>query len=200
MSLDGRRCFFWVLSGLLLAGLSSASGFGQQVVQRGALGRPGQVMDETQQWTTPLLVASDADVEIYIPDVSTTEWLSHNYSDYMSKGQYVLSMFTFYKTPKACRKNQTEWGYGDVAHLEACNDISYRVRETTVDMGQKMVTLVMAAMIGQNGDVVGSSLQQQQVTRNWSDLDANTQVALKKVNALVAEQMKIYDHKMQTLH
>ena len=193
---EGRILSFTLL---LLTGLFPASGFGQQVVQRGALGRPGQVLDETQQWSTPLLVASDHDVELYIPDVSNSEWLKRNYSDFIDKGQYVLSMFTFYRTPRACRANQIGWGNGDAAHLEACNDIGYRLRQAVVDTNQRTVTLMMAAMIGQDGEIVPSSIQHQSVTRTWTELDANTQAALKKANGLVAEQMRRYDRKVKNV-
>src|ERR1700761_7784601 len=153
---------------LLMAGLSSA--LGQQVVQRGTLGAPASVMDETQQWTAPVLLAEDSDVGIYVPDVSSPEWLKRNYAGFMDKGQYVISMFTFYKTPRACRANQIGWGNADAAHLDACtNDITYRVREATVDTNQKTVTLIMAAMVGQDGQIVPSSVQQQAVTRLWSE-------------------------------
>jgi hypothetical protein len=201
MDLCGRRALRFFAAFLLLAGFSSALGFGQQVVQRGALGRPGQVMDETQQWSTPLLVAYDNDVEVYIPDLTSPEWLKKNYTGFMDKGQYVVSMFTFYKTPRACRANQIGWGNADAEHLDACSsDIAYRVREATVDTNQKTVTLIMAAMVGQDGQIVPSSMQQQSITRLWTDLDANTQAALKKATAMVTEQMAIYDRRMRNAH
>jgi hypothetical protein len=70
----------------------------QQVVQRGALGTPSQMLDETGEWTTPLLVARDSDVEVYIPDVSNPEWLKRNYPDFWNKYQYVMTFLTFYRT------------------------------------------------------------------------------------------------------
>jgi hypothetical protein len=195
-----RRGLVVFLSAVLLVGLFQASGFGQQVVQRGALGRPSQVMDETQQWTTPLLVSSDHDVEIYIPDVTSTEWLKRNYADFMNTGQYVVSMFTFYRTTKACRANQIGWGNGDYAHLDACNDISYRLRQGRVDTNQKTVTLMMAGMIGQDGQIEPESVQDQPITRTWADLDANTKAALKKTTDLISAQMAVYDRKMKGVH
>jgi hypothetical protein len=200
MYLFGRQRLLFFVALWLLSGVFSVPGFGQQVVQRGALGRPGQVLDETQQWSTPLLVAADADVELYIPDLTGTEWLKRNYSDYMNKAQYVVSMVTFYKTTKACRKNQIGWGNGDAAHLNACNDIGYRVRQALIDTNQKAVTLIMAAMVDQNGEIVPSSIQQDSVMRTWADLDVTTREALKKTNALVAEQMRIYHRKLQPSH
>ena len=182
---------------LLLAGMCSAASMGQQVVQRGALGTPASVFDETQQWTTPLLVASDPDVEVYIPDVSNPEWLRLNYRDFEDKKQYVLSFFTFYKTPRACKANQIAWGNGDSEHLDACYDIGYRVRQATVDAHLKTVTLIMAAMVDQAGEIVPASMEHQPISRTWHQLDANSQQALEAATTMIATQMAIYDHKMR---
>lgn len=183
-----------------LAGLVPGAGFGQQLVQRGAFGKPAEVLDDTMQWSTPLLVASDHDVEVYIPDVTSTEWLQRNYTDFEEKDQYVISFFTFYRNPKACRANQIAWGHSDAAHLDACSDISYRVRQVSVDVHLKTVTLIMAAMIGEDGQVVPSSMERQPISRNWRELDANSQEALDKATALIAVQMKRYDRKVSGIH
>ncbi|MEZ2347782.1 hypothetical protein [Terriglobus sp. RCC_193] len=125
----------------------------QQVVQRGTFGHPGAVFDETEQWTTPLALAEDHDVVIYMPDTSTPQWLQRNYNSYLNKGTYILSLFTFYRTPAACRANQIAWGLGDAAHLNACLDIAYRVRRALIDPQSKSVTLEAAAMVDQNGNI-----------------------------------------------
>jgi hypothetical protein len=185
---------------VFMFGILAGAGLAQQVVQRGALGRPAEVLDETGQWTVPLLMSSDHDVEIYIPDVTNPDWLKRNYRDFQDKHQYVLTFFTFYRTTRACRANQIGWGYGDQQHLDACNDISYRVRQATVDAHLKTVTLIMAAMVGQDGQIVPSSVERQAISRTWSALDANTQEALQKATGLVTEQMRIYDRKVNGIH
>lgn len=186
-----------ISSAFCAMGASSHVALCQQIVERGPMGKPDQVLDETGQWTTPLLLTSDADVQIYIPDVTTNDWLSRNYPDYRDRGTYTLSMFTFYKTPAACRANQTNWGLGDTAHLNQCNSIGYRVRRAVIDFHAKSVTLEMAAMVGANGAIDPASVTTERVFRFWNQLDSNTQAALTKANALVAEQMKIYDQKMR---
>ena len=198
MNLGKNSCarHFSVLA-LLLGIWNVASG--QQVIQRGAFGKPVQVMDETNQWTTPLLVASDKDVEIYIPDLSSPEWLKLNYRDFYDHGYYTLSIFTFYMTPVACRQNQIAWGLGDEAHLQACINIGYRIRTGKIDPHQKSVTLLKAAMILDNGDLDPATVETPDAFRLWNQLDANTQAAIEKANAEIAVQMKIYDEKQQSL-
>ena len=180
----------------MMTGAMCASGVAQQVVQRGALGRPAQVLDQTGDWTTPLMLAGDKDVEIYLPDVSNPDWLRANYTDFVNKGQYVATLFTFYRTTTACQANQIGWGNGDQAHLDACVDIGYRVREATVDVNLKTVTLIYAAMVGQDGMIVPDSVMRQVVTRRWADLDANTRAALDKATVIVAKQMSRYDQRL----
>jgi hypothetical protein len=197
MDLRNRQTFeiFRIASLLLL--LFPALSIGQQVVQRGPFDKPTQVFDQTQQWTVPLLVSSDHDVEIYIPDVTAPAWLSSNYSDFQNRGTYTLSTFTLYKTVKACRANQVSWGMGDEAHLSACNDIGYRVRQITVDPNQKSVQLITAAMVDADGQIVPESVQESSVFRTWDQLDDTTQKAILKTDELVTRQMRIYDAKVR---
>jgi hypothetical protein len=187
---------------LLLAALlvSVPASPAQQIVQRGALGTPSQVLDETGQWTAPLLLAEDHDVSISMPDISTPQWLQRNYDSYVNKGTYVLTLFTFYRTPAACRANQVGWGLGDVAHLNACVDTGYRARRALIDPQSRSITLQAAVMVDQSGYVQPSTLRDDQVFRTWDQLDANTQLALKKADEFVTRQMKIYDARQQSLH
>lgn len=186
------------LCAALLVFLTSST-FAQQVVQRGTFGHPGAVFDETEQWTSPLSLAEDHDVIIYMPDTSTPQWLQRNYSNYLNKGTYVLSLFTFYRTPAACRANQIAWGLGDAAHLNACVDIAYRVRRALIDPVSKSITLEAAAMVDQNGNIQPATVQEDRVFRTWDQLDTNTQTALKKADELISAEMKIYDARQQSL-
>lgn len=172
----------------------------QQVVQRGPLGKPAQVLDDTGQWTTPLLVASDSDVQLYIPDVSSPDWLKKNYRDYIDRGAYIITMFTFYKSPAACRANQLGWGLGDKKHMDACMTIGYRIRKARIQPQGQSATLIEAAMVDQNGSIDPESIQTQSTFRTWNQLDPNTEAALRKTDAMVRQQMTVYDARMQGLH
>ncbi len=172
----------------------------QQVVERGAGGRPAQVLDETDQWTTPLLLVNDKDLQIYIPDVTSPDWLTRNYPDYHDRSFYTLSIFTFYKTPEACRANQTAWGLASGEDLNDCIAIGYRVRSVIIHPHERSVTLLKAAMVDLKGAILPASIKTDRVSRFWNQLDENSQTALKKADALVAEQMKIYDQKLQSAH
>jgi len=78
-------------------------------------------------------------------------------------------------------------------------DISYRVRQVNVDAHLKTATLIMAAMIGEDGQIVPSSMERQPISRNWHELDANSQEALDKATGLIADQIKRYDRKVNAV-
>jgi hypothetical protein len=198
MTLQTLEGSHYIRACLLLLCLLSTVAEGQQVIQRGAFGKPLQVLDDTGQWSTPLLVASDSDVQLYIPDVSNPDWLKKNYRDYIDRGTYVLTMFTFYKTPTACRANQVGWGLGDKEHLDACITIGYRIRKARIQPQGESATLLEAAMVDQNGSIDQNSIQTQETFRMWNQLDRNSEAALRKTDALVRQQMKIYDAKMES--
>jgi hypothetical protein len=132
-----------------------------------------------------------------MPDITNPSWLRRNYASYQNGGTYTISLFTFYKTPIACRNNQSGWGLADANHLNACDTTGYRVRRGAVDTQQKAVTLIMAAMIDQDGQLDPSSIETRSTFKYWYQVDANTQVALKMASAIIERRMKIYDEAMQ---
>lgn len=181
---------------LLLSGTALA----QQVVQRGAFGIPSAVLDSGGQWSAAVRIVQSHDVDLYIPDVSAPDWLRRHYQDFQERGQYEITMVTQYRTPRACRENQTGWGLADAAHLNACaTDIAYRIRTAVVDPNLKTVTLITAGMVDPDGNLDPSSVQDQHLVRRWAELDATTQSALQTTTALVAKQMAIYDRKLQSV-
>jgi hypothetical protein len=195
-ALTHQRCLVLSMAFVLLM-TSALSCAAQQLVQRGALGKPAQVLDETDNWTTPLLLVSDHDVEVYMPDVTSPEWLRRNYTSYENGGTYTISLFTLYKTPTACQANQVGWGLADANHLNACDSTGYRIRRGSVETQQKSITLIMAAMIDQDGQLDKNTIETRGAFRYWYQLDTNTQAALKVANALIQRRMKLYDEAMQ---
>ena len=119
---------------------------------------------------------------------------------FIDRGQYILTVFTRYRSPEACRANQIGWGLGDQAHLDACaTDIAYRVRSATVDINLKTVSLISAGMVDPDGNVDPASVQNIHPVRRWQELDPNTQKALEIATAEVTKQMARYDRRIQSL-
>ncbi len=189
-----------VLTGLALVGGLACQGRAQQVLQRGALGAPASVLDEARQWTAAIPVAASPQEDVFISDVSTTPWLARNYDDFAGRGVYSVTTFTQYKRPSACRRDLIRWGNGDTAHLNACVDIGYRLRQLRVDLTQKTVTLLFSSMLDQEGNLLQDQTPAQTGTRLWTEMDPFAQEMIGRMNKLVAENMRLYSRKMNSLH
>ena len=174
---------------------------GTQVVQRGSGGAPSYILDDTQQWSVPVLVAQTDGVDLYVQDTSDPQWLARNYRDFIDKHQYVITTVTQYKRPSACRASQVQWGNSDAASINACSlDIAYRIHQLRVDAHLKTISVKMAAMVGHDGQMDPGSVQDQGLERNWTDLPADVQEGLQKTTETVAKQMKVYDLRVQSVH
>jgi hypothetical protein len=174
---------------------------GTQVVQRGSGGAPSYILDDTQQWSVPVLVAQTEGVDLYVQDTSDPQWLARNYRDFIDKHQYVITTVTQYKRPSACRASQVQWGNSDAASINACSlDIAYRIHLLRVDAHLKTISVKMAAMVGHDGQMDPGSVQDQGLERNWTDLPADVQEGLQKTTETVAKQMKVYDARVQSVH
>ena len=117
----------------------------------------------------------------------------------MNRGSYPLTLFSLYRTTAACQQNQTGWGLGDREHLDACtNTGGYRVRRVRIDRDARSATLLMTAMLDPDGNADAVSTQDDGAFRTWDQLDSSTQLAIRKANTLVGEQMRRLDKRMQS--
>jgi len=179
----------WILPALLACCLSTVAS-AQQMIERGPFGKPVKVLDETQRWSIPILVYEDKDIELYIPDVTTSEWIQSHAGTFNEKGQYTLSLFAFYKTERVCRKNQIDSGLGDQNHLDACASIGYKSHLITVNTWQKNITVLSSAWVDKAGQVYPELPPQKPGTRPFNDLDQNLRDALKKTTEIVAKEIE----------
>ena len=179
----------------LLCGFASA----QQVVQRGALGFPSAVLDENAQWSAPVELLTNGDVSVFMPDVSNAMWLNANAERFLNTGQYTLTLITFYKTRRVCRADQVLMGFSDAAHIDACNDIRYRVRQIAVNTPQKTITLLMSGTADESGTLDPGSIVHESRTRGFKDLGEEALGALTKATDIIAKQSLAYDRRINNI-
>lgn len=179
----------------LLCGIASA----QQAVQRGALGFPSAVLDENAQWSSPVELLTNNDVSVFMPDVSNSIWLNANAERFLNTGEYTLTLVTFYKTRRVCRTDQVLAGFSDAAHIDACNDIRYRVRQIAVNTPQKTITLLMSGTADESGTIDSGSVQHETRTRGFKDLGDEALGALTKATDIIAKQSIAYDRRVNNI-
>lgn len=169
----------------------------QQIIQVGALNAPTQVFTQSGQWSTLLPILSNSDRDAFIEDPSNDAWLSHNAQSFLDRGQYTITLVSFYKTRRACREDQIRAGFSDAAHVNACESYRYRVSRIAVDSPQNSVTLLFSAMVFTGGTLDSSSVHRESNTRGFTELSADAQKALSDATKLVAKQSHIYAARQQ---
>jgi hypothetical protein len=169
----------------------------QQVVQTAALNVPYQVLTENDQWSSLLPILSAPDLDLFIEDVSNTAWLERNAEPFLDRGQYTVTLLSFYKTRRDCRADQVRAGFSDPAHINACDNYRYRIRRIAVDAPQNTVTLLFSAMVFTGGTLDPSSIHRETRTRGITELGPDAQKALTDATKIVAKQSRIYAARQQ---
>ena len=188
-----------LLGTMLVSGTVQNTASAQQVVQRGPLGYPSGLQDENGQWSAPVPLLDNADVALFMPDVSNVSWLDHNAENFLKTGQYTLTLLSFYKTRRVCRTDQVVSGFSDAAHIDACNVIRYRLRQVAVNAQQNTVTLLSSATADGSGTIDSSSVVTETRTRGIKELGAEAQAALSKATGIIAKQSLAYDRRVNNI-
>lgn len=164
----------------------------RQIVQAGALNVPAAVLTPDGQWSSLIPILSTSDRDVFIEDPSNDAWLAHNAESFLDRGQYTITLVSFYKTRRPCREDQVRAGLSDPGHVSACDSYRYRVSQIAVDAPQNNVTLRFSAMVFTGGALDSSSIYRESRTRGFSELSADAQKALSEATKLVAKQSRIY--------
>ena len=169
------------------------------VIETGALNIPTNVLTQDNQWSSLIPVLSNPDENLYIEDPSNDAWLARNAENFIDRGQYTITLVSFYKTRRACREDQIHAGFSDSAHIDACDAYRYRIRQIAVDAPENTLTLLFSAMVFTGGTLDSTSIVRETRTRGFNGLDADSQKALSDTTKLVAKQSRIYDARQRNL-
>jgi hypothetical protein len=171
----------------------------QQVIQTGALNVPTDVLTQDRQWSSLLPILSNPGLDLLIEDPSSDAWLARDAENFIDRGQYTITLVSFYKTRRPCREDQIRAGFSDAAHINACDTYRYRIRQIAVDTQQHTLSLLFSAMVFSGGTLDPTSIHRETRTRSSTDLDADAQKALADTTKLVATQSHIYDARQRNI-
>jgi hypothetical protein len=87
---------------LCLFGATPLSASAEPLVITGPFGVPIQVQDEFGNWSIPIKVYSDRDVEMFVPDITSIGWKSWHAERFRQEGVYVVQMLIFHKNSNYC--------------------------------------------------------------------------------------------------
>jgi Gram-negative bacterial TonB protein C-terminal len=138
---------------LLLLAFFPALFLSGPLVITGSDGVPTQVQDQSGNWSTPIKVYSDNDVEIFIPDMTTVGAKFQDEDLYSLEGIYRTQLTFFYKTDKMCLGQLTSSEKTNVANQEACRDMRYEADAIMVDTKTTMVQLATQIRTGADAQI-----------------------------------------------
>src|ERR1022692_371693 len=126
-------CMVLLTFGLWLPA-SPVTAFSQELLKPGPFGRPILVMDEAGNWSIPISVYSDSDLELFVPDITSPGWVQWQARQFRQKGTYVVSIFSFYKNDHLCRRERIHAGHKtDPKWLEPCAALRYQRKLALID-------------------------------------------------------------------
>jgi hypothetical protein len=130
---------------------TTVSAFGQEALKLGPFGKPILVMDESGNWSIPINLYSDSDVDVFIPDITTAGWISWHATQFRQTGIFLVSVFSFYKNDHLCRKNRIPVGHEtDPKLLEACAALRYQRKLVSIDTRGGTITVLEAIVMGRD--------------------------------------------------
>lgn len=168
-----------------------------QIIQPGALNVPASVFTDSGQWSTLLPIVSTPDLDVFIEDPSSDAWLARNAQPFLDRGQYTITVVSFYKIPHPCREDQIRAGFSDAADLDACNNDRYGVRRIFVDAPQNSVTVLFYALVATGGTLDPATVRRESRSRGFAELGPDAQKAISETTKLVAKQSYSYNLRQQ---
>jgi TonB family protein len=169
------------------------SAFGQELLKLDPAGRPIAVVDEGDNWSIPISLYSDSEVEIFAPNISTEGWISWHVKQFRETGQYGVYVYVFYKNDHLCRQEQIPADHKtDPKWLEACAALRYKQKLVEVDTRKNTVRVYSTVMM-QKGGVVNPLDQQifNQVLP-LAKFDYSHRQAFQRLSAIVTREMNAY--------
>jgi hypothetical protein len=193
----GRRAVKNVARLTILMVILGTSSFSQQFtmsgpefVKSGPFGRPILVMDDYGNWSIPISIYKDSEVETFVPDITRAGWVQWNVEQFRKTGTFSTRLYAFFKNDHVCRRVFIPAGHkSDPKYLEACANIRYRLSFITINTREKTVASLQAFFIMKDGSqqpLPGSPAMP--IAR----LDARPRADLNRVSAIVEREMSEY--------
>ena len=93
---------------MLCVGQDTTSG-GPDSIIAGPFGEPRMVMSEGGEWSYPIKVFANADVEAFVPDITSQGWISWHVAEFRRKGTYSSPASSPVSSPPAAETLEVEY-------------------------------------------------------------------------------------------
>jgi hypothetical protein len=167
--------------------------FSQELLKLAPFGRPIAVMDDGDNWSIPISLYSDSDVELFVPDITTEGWISWHVKQFRETGKYGVYVYAFYKNDQLCRRERIPAEHKtDPKWLQSCSALRYQRKLVEVDT-RKNTVRVYSVLVMQK-DAVANPMNQKVFNEVFplAKLDYSQRQAYQRLSAIVTREMNEY--------
>jgi TonB family protein len=169
-----------------------ASAFGEPLIIAGPFGVPLKVQDGLGNWTSPIRIYSDADIDIYIPDITSMAWKSWSAEQFRREGTFNIRLTMFYKTDKVCLSDLPPSQRDRPEYRSACRQMRYETEDVLVDMRRSLVQTSMLIAAEEDAVVHPEFVTTPKTVSPLSSFNHPTAVSIATVSTLVSQEIAAY--------
>jgi TonB family protein len=175
---------------VLLVLLASLPCIAEPLVITGKSGVPIKVQDESGNWSQSIGVYSDADVEIFIPDIAAEEWKSSHIAKFRQDETYVVPLLLFFKNQNSCINSLPPDQRSNADLQKECRELRYKRELLVVDTQKTTFETVMITTAGKDASFHPESQVSLKTIAPISSANEPVQNAISQVSSLVKKELK----------
>jgi hypothetical protein len=178
-----KTLFIAFFFAVLLVCLNAMS---QELIKTGPFGEPLMVMDAGGEYTIPIKIKSNADTDMYIPDITRPGWIAWNKDNFQKRGKYWTYLYQHFKTDVACHRNHK----GDPNEAELCHLLRYERRTISVDVRANTLTILDAVYMPNTAMYHPSSHYDVNITLSLAEKkNASWVPIINRITAIIEKEM-----------
>jgi len=150
-------------------------------------------MDDGDNWSIPISLYSDSDVEIFVPDITTEGWIYWHVKQFREAGTYSVYVYAFYKNDELCRRERIPAEHKtDPKWLESCSALRYQRKLVEVDTRKN--TARVSSVLVMKKDAVANPMDYKVFNEVFplAKLDYSQRHAYQRLSAIVTREMNEY--------
>lgn len=165
-----------------------------EFIKTGPFGTPILVKDPYGNFSIPIKVYSDSEIEVFIPNITAPGWVFWNKDVFNQKGTYFTYIYDHFKNESYCLRQILPKGkHSDADRLAACSQLRYRCRLILVDVRQNNVTMREVILMGKDAIWHPANVSNPNLTyplKDNSQLSKATLLSIAKITAIVEKEVR----------
>jgi hypothetical protein len=180
-----KSCVLFLLFCLTLV----SPAFAEPLVITGPFGVPLKIQDEAGNWSIPIRVYSDPDVDMFVSDITSVGWKSWHAAKFRQDGTYIVQILLFHKNKKYCLSTLSTAQRSNPDYQEACSELKYTSELLVVDTRKMTVETVMKITMGEDAGFHPEYQRYPRATYSFFQMDKVHQNGIDKVSSIVRDEI-----------